>query len=338
MILVSGGTGMLGAHLLFELLKKGEKVRAMKRSNSDLDRVKKIFFYYNKNADELFDKIDWVDADILDSESVNDAMKGIETVYHCAAMISFNPADKYKMIDINVNGTANMVNSALDAGVKKFCHVSSIASLGENEDNSPIDEETFRKPNAKYSGYSISKYRSEMEVWRAVSEGLNAVIVNPSVIIGAWNWQTGSSSIFTRINKGLKFYTEGITGYVDVHDVVDIMIKLIESDIFNERFIVSAENYSFKEFLFMVADALNKPRPTIAANKWMLNAAVIIESIKSKITGKEPLITRNSAKTAQKISIYENKKVKEALNYEFRNIKSSVKEVAEIFKKEFIAK
>ncbi len=335
MILVSGGTGMLGAYLLSKLVMNNEKIRAIKRPESSLEQVKKIFSYYHKDFEKVFSQIEWVNADILDLENIDAAMKDINKVYHCAAMVSFNPKKKYQMIAINVNGTANMVNSALAAGVEMFCHVSSIAALGESEDELPITEETFRKPNTKYSGYSISKYRSELEVWRGISEGLNAVIVNPSVILGAWDWKNGSSGIFKKINEGLKFYTEGVTGYVDVWDVVNIMIKLTESKISDKRFIVSAENLSYKQILSMIADALNKPKPEILAKPWILKSAVILETIKSKLTGKEPMITRNTAKSSQTVSIYSNQKIRETLNYEFNSIENTVKSIAEMFKKEF---
>ncbi len=334
MILVSGGTGMLGAYLLSKLVLNEEKVRAIKRTSSNLAHVKKVFSYTHKDYEKVFSRIEWIEADILNSESINAAMKEITKVYHCAAMVSFNPAKKYQMIDINVRGTANMVNSALSEGVEKFCHVSSIAALGESEDEQPISEETFRKPNKKHSGYSISKYRSELEVWRGVSEGLNAVIVNPSVILGAWDWENGSSGIFKKVYQGLKFYTEGGTGYVDVEDVVNIMIKLTESEISGERFIVSSENLSYKHVISLIADELNKAQPSIHAKSWILKLAVIVEALKSKLTGKEPMITRDTANSAQTVSIYSNQKIKEALNYEFISIEKSIKNIAELFKKD----
>lgn len=336
MILVSGGTGMLGAYLLSKLVENNEPIRAIKRPGSNLNNVKKVFSYYHKNHEKVFSQIEWVNADVLDSESIGLAMKDISTVYHCAAMVSFNPKKKQQMLDININGTANMVNSALDAGVTMFCHVSSIAALGESEEGLPITEETFRKPNTKYSGYSISKYRSELEVWRGISEGLNAVIVNPSVILGAWDWINGSSAIFTKINNGLKFYTNGVTGYVYVCDVVNIMIKLTEQKISGQRYIISAENISFRQILSMIADALNKPKPKILAKSWMLKLAVVMEAIKSSLTGKEPEITKNTAKSAQTVSEYNNQKIKSALDYEFNSIKDTVNNIAKRFKDEYL--
>ncbi|MEN8121870.1 MAG: NAD-dependent epimerase/dehydratase family protein [Bacteroidota bacterium] len=335
MILVSGGTGMLGTHLLFNLIKKGEKVRAMKRASSYLDTVKKVFSYYHPDPESIFNKIEWVDADILDVESVNAAMKGVDKVYHVAAIVSFRPSDKIKMIKNNVNGTANMVNAALENNIAKFCHVSSVAALGVSDDESPVYEETFRKPDSDYSGYQISKYLSEMEVWRGIAEGLNAVIVNPSVILGPGYWKTGSPSLFYNVWKGLKFYTKGITGYVDVWDVVKIMESLTESPVNNERFVISAENLSFKELFDLIADSVNKTRPNILVSSFMLKIAWRIEYLRTKITGFTPILTKDTVKAANSISRYSNKKITELLDFKFRTINESVKDVATIFNRDF---
>lgn len=335
MILVSGGTGMLGTHLLFELIKKGEKVRALKRASSYLDTVKKIFSYYHPYQESIFNKVEWVDADILDVESVNAAMKGVDIVYNVAAIVSFRSSDKIKMIENNVNGTANMVNAALENNIAKFCHVSSVAALGVNDDESPVNEETFRKPDSGYSGYSTSKYLSEMEVWRGIAEGLNAVIVNPSIILGPGYWKTGSPSLFYNVWKGLKFYTKGVTGYVDVWDVVEIMLRLMENSVNNERFVISAENLSFKMLFDLIADAVNKPRPDIFARPVMLNIAWRLEYLRNKLTGFTPLITKDTVSSANSISNYSNKKISDLLNFKFLPINESVKNVAKVFNSDF---
>ncbi len=330
MILVSGGTGMLGTHLLFELVNRGEKVRAMKRASSYLETVKKIFAYYHPNPESIFNKIEWVDADILDIDSVNVAMKDVDEVYHVAAIVSFRPSDKIKMIKNNVDGTANMVNAAIENNITKFCHVSSIAALGVSDDEKPVDEETFRKPDADYSGYSISKYLSEMEVWRGVAEGLNAVIVNPSIILGPGYWRTGSPSLFYNIWKGLKFYTKGVTGYVDVWDVVKIMINLMESSVKNERFVVSAENLSFNDFFNLIADSMNKARPKIFIKPFVLEIVWRLEYLRSKFTKSGALITKDTALSASSISNYSNKKISDLLNFKFKPIKESVDEISKL--------
>jgi len=334
MILVTGGTGMLGAHLLLELLEKGENVKAIIRNQSSLDKVKKIFSFYNPNSEYLISKIEWSCADILDIESLQGAFDNVDRVYHAAAMVSFNPSDKYIMIDNNVKGTANIVNASLKFGIKKLCHVSSVSALGNAESNNSVDEETFRNPKEKYSGYSISKFRSELEVWRGITEGLNAVIVNPSVILGPGNWQSGSPSIFWNIAKGLKFYTKGITGYVDILDVVKSMIGLMESEIHSERFIISSENLSFKELFSEVAEAIGVKKPSIYANPFLLAMAWRLEALGSSFTGKTPLVTKDTARSAKNRTLFSSKKLIEALDFKFTPINESIMRVGEIYLKD----
>ena len=332
MVLVTGGTGMLGSHLMLALIQKGQKVRAIKRSTSNLDQVKKVFSFYVDNDEEMFAKIEWFDADILDYESLILAMEAAEKVYHAAAMVSFDPRDKYRMISNNVKGTANIVNAALESGVKKLCHVSSISALGQTGNDDSITEETFRNPKGRYSGYSISKFRSEMEVWRGITEGLNAVIVNPSIILGPGDWKSGSPGIFSNIARGLKFYTEGVTGYVDVIDVVKSMILLMESEINSERFIISAENLSFRYLFSLVADALGVKKPAIHANSLLLGLAWRFEAIKSLFPGKAPLVTKDSAFSAKSIHKFSNEKLIKMQNFNYMDIKESVSRIAGIYR------
>lgn len=331
MVLVTGGTGMLGSHLLLELIKNGQSVRAIRRKTSNMENVRKIFSFYEKNYDEYFNKIEWVEADVLDVESLIPALEGVEKVYHAAAMVSFDPRDKYRMIDNNVRGTANIVNACLECGIHKLCHVSSISALGYTGNVDFITEETFRNPKGRYSGYSISKFRSEMEVWRGITEGLNAVIVNPSIILGPGDWKSGSPSIFSNIGKGLKFYTEGITGYVDVLDVVKSMIYVMESEIVSERFIISSENLSFKEIFSVVADSLGVKQPSIRANAFMLGIAWRIEALKSRIFGKVPLVTKDSAHSAKSINRFSNEKSIKLLDMRYMPIVQSVERIAGIY-------
>lgn len=334
MILVSGGTGMLGAHLLYKLVNNGKSVRAIKRSTSNMGIVKRIFGYYHEDPERIFSKIEWVEADILDSESIYNVMQGIEYVYHAAATVSFDPREKESMIRNNTNGTQNMVNAALLSGVKKFCHVSSISALGEANNGDLITEESFRNPKGRFSGYSISKFLSELEVWRGITEGLNCIIVNPSIILGPGDWRSGSPSIFANIGKGLKFYTEGVTGYVDVLDVVDAMTALMEIDIKNERFIISAENLSFKDVFIKVADALEVKKPSIKAKSFMLALAWRFERLRSTITGKSPLITKDSAYSANKKAIFSSEKLSEAINFRFTPVSECIKRIAQSYKNE----
>jgi len=332
MILVSGGTGMLGAHLLHKLVKENNKVRALKRKSSNLNIVRQIFSYYSDNHEELFEKIEWFDGDILDSESILCGMEGVEFLYHVAAMVSFAPRDKEQMIGNNVRGTQNLVNAALVHDIKKFCHVSSISALGEATNGELITEETFRNPKGRHSGYSISKYLSELEVWRGITEGLNAVIVNPSIILGPGNWDSGSPSIFSNINKGLRFYTEGITGYVDVLDVVDIMTSLMESSIKGERYIVSGENLSFKDIFSEIAVTLGVKKPSIKANNLMLGIAWRLETLKSRILNVQPKVTKDSAFSAQKLALFSSEKLIDAIDFKYTPISDCVLRIAKNYK------
>ena len=332
MILVSGGTGLLGSHLLYKLVSEGEKVKAIKRAKSKLNNVLKVFNYYTENAKELFEKIQWCELDILDADAVSDCMQGVSYVYHSAAIVSFNPSDKEKMIRNNVLGTRNMVNAALENKIEKFCHVSSISALGQSD--GIVSEETFRKPGFWYTGYSISKYQSELEVWRAVTEGLNAVIVNPSIILGPGDWQKSSANMFNKAWKGLKFFTRGSGGYVDVLDVSKIMILLMKSDLRNERFIISANNLTYKYVFNKIADSLGVKRPFIFANSLIIFIAWRLDSLISKIMGRDPLITKEIASSAQSKSEYSNNKIVKALDYSFISIDESINRISELFKNE----
>jgi nucleoside-diphosphate-sugar epimerase len=327
MILVTGGTGMVGAHLLYRLIKQGHRVRAIKRKTSNNGIVKKIFSYYSDEFETLFSKIDWFDADILDNEKIYHAMQGIESVFHAAAMVSFNPADRDRMIENNVKGTTILVNAALENKVKGFCHVSSIAALGAADKEKMINENTFRNPRAKYSGYSISKYYSELEVWRGITEGLPAFIINPSVILGPGNWESGSPSFFLNVHKGMKFYPPGMKGFVDVIDVVNAMILLMEKKTIGERYIVSSENLSFKDVFNKIAEILEVPKPKHVAGPFLLGVAWRMEYLKYILTGKDPLLTKNSAASGLKIDKYSNEKIKKELDYNFNSIDECIKRI-----------
>ena len=321
---VTGGTGFLGTHLIRQLVLRGNAVRALKRSSS------RIFL-----EKEISDKVEWVEGNVLNIPSLEEAMKGCEKVYHCAAIISFLPKDREDMMRVNVEGTANVVNIALEAGVKKLLHVSSVAAIGRSRGDEVIHENTPWEDSALNSNYAISKFLSEREVWRGIAEGLNAVIVNPSLIIGPGDWNDGPPNFFTMVWKNLYFYTNGGTGLVDVHDVATTMIQLMESDIQNDRFIINADHWQFRNFFFTIADLLKKRRPFINVRKWMLEALWRIEMIKHSATGLSPLVTRETARIAGKWSRFDNSKVKEATGFEFTPIQKCLEETAEKFLKEW---
>jgi len=332
MVFVTGGTGLLGANLLYELIIQGKEVVAIKRPSSKLSIVKDVFEFYEKEKGEaLFAKIIWREGDVLDIHSLLDAMEPGCEVYHCAAMVSFNPKAKMKMMKINVEGTANIVNACLDKKVSKLCYASSVASLGDPQKGELIDENTTWKSDDGKSNYSISKYASEKEVWRGIEEGLKAVIVNPTIIIGPGNWKKSSARMFYDIWNGLKFYTSGINGFVDVRDVCSTMTNLMDGEINAERFLLNGENLSFKEVFEMIADALGKPRPGLKISPFITEMFWRLEKVRTTLMGGSPAITKDIARESNKMQYYSSEKIKEFSEIKFAPIKDAVKHTAEVF-------
>lgn len=338
MILVTGGTGMLGAHLLFDLLEKGKSVRAIKRHNSSMDQIQKIFSYYSSQPSSLFDKIEWFEADLLDAASIEEALKGIDLVYHCGAFVSFKKKDKQMMMDININGTKNLVNACLYHGINKLVHVSSIAALGRAEKADATTERTPWKDGDKDSSYSISKYQSEMEIWRGMAEGLNAVIVNPSVILGPGDWSKGSPSFFSLINKGMKYYSHGSNGYVYVRDVARVMLQLMESPISGERYIVNAEDLSYLELFNMMAKVLDKDYPKIEAKPWMLQLAWRGAYLKGILTGKEAQFTKSNARSFLNSYRYSGEKLVQETGFEYTAMQRAIQLIGVCYLKDFVSR
>lgn len=321
MILITGATGLVGSHLLLELLRNGKQVRALKRAGSSTSTVDRIFAHYNLPAPA---QSIWVEGDVTDYFSLLDAMEGVEQIYHCAAVVSFSAADESNLSKVNVEGTANVVNAAMEKGVKKVCHVSSVAALGRADNDKIMTEETVWKISNKNSAYAISKYGAEREVWRASEEGLDVVIVNPCIIIGPGDLTKSSGRMIQSVRKGLRFYPGGANSFIDVRDVAKIMIALTESEIKNERFILAAENLDYKKVFDLIAAALNKPAPSIRATAFMSALAWRAAWLAGLFTNSNPFITRETAMTGQQRNVYSNKKVKEKLNWNFIPVKEAV--------------
>ncbi len=268
-----------------------------------------------------------------DIYSLLDAMDGADEVYHCAGMVSFHPKDKKELFLTNAEGTSNIVSAALEKNIRKFCHVSSIAALGL--DGNLITGETFWKSSAENSSYAISKYGGEREIWRGIEEGLNAVIVNPSVILGPGNWNTGSTALFRKSYHGLKFYTEGTTGFVDVRDVAAIMTLLMNKNILRQRFIVSSENKSFREFFDFANTCFHQPKTFLKTGKGLSELACRTEIIRSSISRYKPLVTKETARASQLKKCYSNTKLKTALDYSFIPVEQSIKDTCSLLWKEW---
>ncbi|MCK0130364.1 NAD-dependent epimerase/dehydratase family protein [Flavobacteriaceae bacterium F08102] len=333
MILVTGGTGLVGSHLLYQLVENGNDVIAIYRTKSTIDKVKNVFSYYTDNPTRLLKKIQWVYADLTDITSLHDVFKGVTEVYHAAAMISFAPKDYHQLRKVNIEGTANLVNVCIDYKIKKLCYVSSVAAVGKPLKGTVINEQNEWNVNDNNYGYAITKYGAEIEVWRGAQEGLDVVIVNPGIILGPGFWSTGSGKIFSQINLGFKFYTEGVTGFVGVEDTVKIMIHLMNSSIKNERFILVSENVSFKHVFFTIANLLGKKPPSIKATKFLGAIGWRIEAIRSWLIGSAPLLTKHSVKSAHNHYTYSNDKIVNAINYHFEPLSTTLAKTCKNFQK-----
>jgi len=315
MILVTGATGFLGAELIQQLTREGIRLRALKRTTSLIPEL--------LVTEPL---IEWVVADINDLATLEEAFEDITQVYHCAAMVSFNPKDKEQLLRINIEGTSNVVNLCQEKGIR-LLHVSSVAALGNPKKGMTlITEDDYWVYDAHVHAYAISKYEGEMEVWRGIAEGLDAVIVNPSVIIGANAGFEGSGAIFKLVKEGLSYYTKGATGLVDVRDVASAMIALMNSGKSDDRFILSSENYNYQTLFSSIARGFGVKAPAKEAKAWMLGLAWRAAKFISIFTGKPAALTSDAARSSLNESLYSNDKIKKTIGIEFRPLELSIAE------------
>lgn len=334
MIFVTGGTGLVGSHLLYELASRGRRVRAMKRDGSNTELVKRLFYWYDPDkGEDLFDDIQWVEGDLNDLVGLEEAVQGVKQIYHCAAMVSFLPEDRQLMSKVNVEGTANLVNVALLNGIEKFCHCSSVAALGSPRKGNAVDEDLVWKTSKNNSWYAVTKYGSEREVWRASEEGLKVVIVNPTVVIGPGDPARSSAQLYQSVKNGMKFYTSGVTGFVDARDVGSAMVDLQESDIVDERFILTSENLSYQELFALFAHYSGAKSPKYRAGRILSEIAWRLELSRTFITGQKPLLSKETARNANIKRYFSNEKVKKALDIQFRPIEDAAKNTSEFFNK-----
>ncbi|MEC4113059.1 NAD-dependent epimerase/dehydratase family protein [Myroides pelagicus] len=316
MKLVTGATGMVGANLVLKLLEQNTKIRAIYRNEDSINKTLSFFKY--KEKETLFYKIEWVKADLCDIPALESAFEGIQEVYHCAALVSFDPNDERKLRQTNIEGTANMVNLSIAYGINKFCHVSSIAALGETlSPDKTIDEKTNWNLELYHSDYAITKYGAEMEVWRGTQEGLKAIIVNPGIIFGAGFRYEGSNEFFRKIEKDFPFYTKGLTGIIAVEDVVEIMVQLMQNDQYNEKFVLVSENLTYQELLTYIAEQMNKKPPYIYANPLGSKIAWRLDAFIAFITRKKRSFTKALAISSHTTYTYKSTKVKKTLAFTF---------------------
>jgi dihydroflavonol-4-reductase len=321
MILVTGATGFLGSEMAWQLVQQGSVIRCIKRGSSTIPQLLIPFSQ----------QIEWFDADIMDIFALEAALEGVTQVYHCAAWVSLRQADKEPMIRTNVMGTANLVNLCLERDIR-MVHVSSIAAIGTALPGELITENHHLEETGANDGYAISKLESEMEVWRGIAEGLDAVIVNPSLIIGPNTGVKGTGQLFENVRTGLKFYTKGTGGFVDVADVAKCMIALMNSDIQSERYIISAENRGYQDITATIAKCFGIKPPATLAKPWMMEVAWRAAALAGTLTGKAPAIDKIAAQTASQTRKYDNAKIKKAIGIEFKPVDETVKEVCERLK------
>jgi nucleoside-diphosphate-sugar epimerase len=331
MILVTGATGLVGSYLLHDLAIRGHEVQALKRKNSNIDFTTAVFSFYGHN-DLLHTNINWVDGDILDIFSLEEAMDGIDDVYHCAAIVSFDPGNKHRIIQNNVDGTANVVNAALSKHIHKLCHVSSISSLGPASADGLITEDSVWQPSRWRSAYSLSKVESEREVWRGMAEGLKAVIVNPSVIIGAGGATSESGSLMKTISHHSAFYTGGVNGFVGIRDVTKAMIMLMHSNIQNERFILSAYNLTYRELITLIAEQSGKEKPWIKIPAALLMLAWLFGKPIDLIANSKPIITRSVIDSILSKRYYSGEKIKNYIPFKYTPAEEAVREACQMFR------
>ena len=321
MILVTGANGMLGSYLVRQLIDRGEQVRGLKRAKSDLTLL-----------GDYAARVEWIEGDVTDIFSLEEAMKGVDKVYHLAAMISMQSRDASKMLNINAEGTANVVNAALGSDISKLLYVSSVAAFGRPEATGRmIDEQLDVKDSKDNFAYFKSKLYAERELWRGIAEGLNAVIINPSTILGGGFWTMPPNALFEQVYKGIPFYTGGTNGFVDVRDVVSVAIQLMDSDISAEKFIVSAENASWNEVMWMIADAMKVKRPFIKVNKPIASLAWRLDAVRSLFSGADPIVTRDSITLALNDFRYSHDKIRKALNFTFRPLNETLAETTAVY-------
>ncbi len=336
MILVTGGTGHLGAHLLYQLVQKNKPVRAIFRNQSQLENTRKIFALYESDPEGLLRKIEWIPGDVTDYFSVLEALQDISVVYHAAGVVSFNNRDIKRLEEVNSKGTANIVNGCLEMGVIRLCHVSTIATLGETASQMIKTEDLIWNQGDAASAYAKSKFRGEMEVWRGIHEGLNAVIVNPSVIIGPGMWMGPGKNILESVSKGFKFYPPGSSGYIDVRDVAQMMILLTEGETKAERFILNSENISHKTIMDLIAEQMNTRKPFIQVTHGLARMALWIENMRAFYMGTCPRISLDTLEIAFENLAYSNEKIKKLTGVEFISIADSIALTVKLYREQRI--
>ncbi|MGZ3939044.1 MAG: NAD-dependent epimerase/dehydratase family protein [Flavisolibacter sp.] len=317
LVFITGGTGFIGSYIIKNLVQNGHRVRAIRRSN-------KMPFYI---PPAILEKVEWIEGDVLDIVSLSDAMQGVDAVLHSAAIVSFAKSARHQMYKVNVEGTANVVNAAIETGVKRFLHISSVAALGRTLKTETVSEQKKWEENKNNTHYAISKHHSELQVWRGFAEGLEGIVINPSTVLGYGDWHQSSCAIFKNAYREFPWYTNGVNGFVGVEDVAEVATQLLFSNITQRKFIVNAENWSFRELFNTIADGFGKKHPSKHAGKTLGEIAWRLEKLKETITGKKALLTRETAKIAHSKTSFDNTAILNALpEFQFTPLNTVIKD------------
>lgn len=322
LILLTGATGFLGSYILQELIDQGYAVRALRRTRKALPWIRA----------EIFAKTEWIEGDVLDVVSLQDALSGVDAVIHAAAVVSFQPKERARMYQVNVEGTANVVNMALEAGVRRFIHISSVAALGRTEKESTVSEESKWEDNPVQTHYARSKFKAELHAWRGMAEGMEGMILNPSTILGYGDWNHGSCQLFKQTRGGFPWYTEGINGFVDVRDVAYATRLALESTITEQRYIVCAENWRFQDLQQAIADGFGVKGPSRKATPFLLGLAWRLAEWKGRITGEPQLLSKESARVGVSQTQFDNKKFLSAFpSFQYRTLRQTIEDACRQF-------
>jgi nucleoside-diphosphate-sugar epimerase len=317
-VFITGGTGFLGAYIIQCLVEKGITVRALRRARSKLP-----FFI----PAHIWQKVEWIEGDVLDVVALQEGMAGADAVIHSAAIVSFVKADREEMYKVNVDGTANVVNIAIEQGIRRLLHVSSVAALGRTAQAATVTEEKKWEASANNTHYAITKHEAEMHAWRGFAEGLEGVIINPSTILGFGNWHQSSCAIFKNAYKEFPWYTTGVNGFVGVQDCAEAAVALLLSDINEQRLIINAENRSFQSIFNTMAAGFGKNAPGRHANKFLSEVAWRMEAVRGALTGAKPLLSRETAKIAHSRTSFDNGALLKTLShFQYKSLDSVIKE------------
>jgi len=330
-ILVTGGTGMVGAHLLHKLSDKGYRLFATYRDESSILKAEKIFSFYSDNYKEISEDINWIECDLTDRKRLKELFSEVDCVINCAAVISFRPGDENSVINSNIDIASSVVDSCLESGVKRLIHLSSIASLGDTDNGEEHTEENIWKSSKNKSAYSISKFESEMEIWRGIYQGVNAIILNPSIIIGPGDWSNGSPSIIKQIDNGLPFFTEAYNGYTSVYHVIDAVISAIDSKEEGKRFIISSDNLSYKDLIYLVCEVLGNKAPTKLVKRWLFKPITFIGELFNRV-GIRNKFNKQLEKSIFNSYFYNGTLITKELDFIYSDLKADIATIVKIYR------